>query len=441
MGYESAVLIYAQSQELGTAKTHLWQPPLGLMSMATYARQENHSLAISVLNEEIENDRLKINSVDAQVIGISAGLLNYERAISLAEQFKERGSTIIFGGPYSSVIPKNILRNRKCVDYVVVGEGEEPFYKLMSGFPPESIEGVAYRKGSDIHIPLPYVGNINSRPVIDRSLVNLQDYFVNWRNIFPNNKFRTPTTIYSQGGCTWRNQQRGCVFCARTDLHWRGREPTTVWSEIMELNNQYGVDYIRDLSDSFPQNIRWLKKFVETKPDNLNLPLRIWARSDQINEKTIEYLLKLNVHDVFLGTESGDREMLQSIHKGITPNDNVKAVKLLKDHGIKTFVSFVLGLPGETEKSLDNTVRHVEHLLNVGEIETLVSQILKPIPGSRAFSMLTEKTGNKYSDRDLFDVEELRADWVRHFCNVDYDYLVAINQKIQMSEVPMKYFK
>lgn len=441
MRYESAALIYAQSNELGSAKTHLWQPPLGLMSMATYARQKNPSLTISVLNEEIDRDRVMIKDVDAQIVGISAGLLNYERAVSLAEHFKDKGSIVIFGGPYPSVIPRNILRNRKCVDYVVVGEGEEPFYKLMSGLAPDGIEGIAYRKGENFHIPSPHLGNINERPIIDRSLVNLQDYFSNWRRIFPDSQFSSPTTIYSQGGCTWRNQQRGCVFCARTDLSWRGRDPKTVWSEIVNLSETYGVDYIRDLADSFPQNIRWLREFVAGKPDDLNLPFRIWARSDQINEKTIDLLVRLNVHDVFLGTESGDQEMLQSIHKGITPSDNINAVRLLKEHGIKTFVSFVLGLPGETEKSLDNTLRHIEQLLTAGDIETLVSQILKPIPGSKAFSILTEKTGEKYKDRDTFDVEELRRDWVRHCCNVDYDYLVATNQEIQSFDIPMKYFK
>ncbi len=128
MGYESAALIYAQSNELGSAKTHLWQPPLGLMSIATYAKQKNSSLILTVLNEEIENNRVMVEDVDAQVIGISVGFLNYDIAIFLAEHFKAKGSIVIFGGPYPSVIPMNILRNSKCVDYAVGCGGEEPFY-------------------------------------------------------------------------------------------------------------------------------------------------------------------------------------------------------------------------------------------------------------------------------------------------------------------------
>lgn len=441
MKYNSALLIYPQAEELGTVRTQLWQPPLGLMSIATYVRQKEPCFDIRVLNEEIKSDRSKIAAADAEVVGISAGLLNYRRAIVLAEHFKKNGSVIVFGGPYPSVLPKEMLNNRRCIDYIVRGEGEEPFYQLLSGVPVDEIKGLAYRTSNGLQIPPSHSSKIEEFPLIDRSVVNMWDYFSNWRETFPKSSFKNPTTIYSQAGCTWRNAKRSCIFCARTDLLWRGRNPSNVWEEIQELVDNYEVDYVRDLADSFSQHVGWLKAFIEQKPKDLSVPFRIWARSDQINEGTIEYLAKLNVHDVFLGTESGDTSCLERMQKGITPNDNIKAIKLLGEYGIKTFISFVLGLPGETEKSLENTLRHIETLVKIGNIETMVSQVLKPLPGSRAFNMLVQKTGDKYLGRDEFDVEELRQDWVAQFCNIDYNQLQEVNRKIQEFPVPMKYHK
>lgn len=441
MKYNSAVLIYPQAEELGTVKTQLWQPPLGLMSIATYVKQREPSFDIRVLNEEIESDQPKIAETDVDVVGISAGLLNYRRAIALAEHFKKNGSVVVFGGAYPSVIPEEILNNRRCIDYIIKGEGEEPFYQLLSGVPVDDIDGLVRRTSNGLRTSSPHVGKIDELPLIDRSVVGMDDYFSNWRETFPESPFQNPTTIYSQSGCTWRNAKRSCIFCARTDLSWIGRNPQKVWEEIQALVDNYGVDYIRDLADSFSQHLGWLRAFTEQKPKGLSVPFRIWARSDQINERTIGYLAKLNVHDVFLGTESGDTGCLDRMQKGITPDDNINAIKLLSEYGMKTFISFVLGLPGESEESLENTLRHIETLVKIGNIETMVSQVLKPLPGSRAFSMLIQKTGDKYLRRDFFDVEELRQDWVAQFCDVDYGYLKQVNRRIQEFDVPMRYHK
>jgi len=311
----------------------------------------------------------------------------------------------------------------------------------LSGVPIDEIDGFVHRTENGLRVSSPKISRINQLPLIDRSIVDMEEYFSNWRKIFPESPFANPTTIYSQSGCTWRNVKRSCIFCARTDLSWEGREPEKVWEEIRGLVDNYGVDYVRDLADSFSQHLGWLRAFTEQKPENINIPFRIWARSNQVNKRTIDYLAQLNVHDVFLGTESGDLGCLERMQKGITPEDNVNAVRLLNEYGMKTFISFVLGLPGESEESLENTLRHIETLVKIGNVETMVSQVLKPLPGSKAFSMLVEKTGEKYLGLDEFDVEELRQDWVRLFCDVDYDQLQQVNHKIQEFDVPMKYHK
>jgi radical SAM superfamily enzyme YgiQ (UPF0313 family) len=92
--------------------------------------------------------------------------------------------------------------------------------------------------------------------------------------------------------------------------------------------------------------------------------------------------------------------------------------------GVKVVASFVLGLPGETARSLQKTMALARELLAFGNIVETSTSIMLPIPGSRAFSMLSARPGlcSKYSS-DLFDLEELKYDWISQFTRTTPDEL------------------
>ena len=114
------------------------------------------------------------------------------------------------------------------------------------------------------------------------------------------------------------------------------RSPEQFWQEVKYLEDTFGVDYVFDQADDFPQNREWLEELVAVK-HNTDVRFRIWARSDRIDERIADLLVELGVYDIFIGFESGDERMLKALNKGTTPEQNLRTCKLLHERGIKVF--------------------------------------------------------------------------------------------------------
>jgi len=203
----------------------------------------------------------------------------------------------------------------------------------------------------------------------------------------------------------------------------RNRRFERVWEEVSYLQENYGIDYIWNVSDNLPAELFSL--LLKTKPKGVNCAFRFYVRSKEINEETAEILSQLNTYEVFLGVESGNNEILKGMNKGETVEDHIKAVKILSKYKIKPRIAFVLGAEGETEESLQQTYKFAKYLLDIGA-DSIACSVFTPVPGSRAFYKLLEKEG-EYQSLDLIDVEELQENWIKNFTSVD---LTTVKQYI-----------
>jgi radical SAM superfamily enzyme YgiQ (UPF0313 family) len=159
----------------------------------------------------------------------------------------------------------------------------------------------------------------------------------------------------------------------------------------------------------------------------------IYSRvSFMLKEEVMDLLKSLNVKEVFLGVESGDDKMLKNAVKGQYVNVILRAVKMLASNNIKYFPSFVLGLPGESRESLQNTVRLCQQLAELGGLHRLGATILQPIPGSPALRKIIEETeyGKEVATMDDLDLLHLEEFWINNFTEVDYETVVEYWSKI-----------
>jgi radical SAM superfamily enzyme YgiQ (UPF0313 family) len=197
-----------------------------------------------------------------------------------------------------------------------------------------------------------------------------------------------------------------------------------MWDEITFFRAAHGVDHFWEVSDTFTENSRWLDEFVALRPNNLDVSFNVYGRASNISRAMACQLKELGVYEVFLGIESGDDSVLALANKGATVSQSLRAVEHLAACGIKVVASFVLGLPGETSRSLQKTTALARQLLAFGNIVETSTSIMLPIPGSRAFSMLNALPDlrDKYAG-DLFDLEELKRDWIMRFTQTDPDEL------------------
>jgi radical SAM superfamily enzyme YgiQ (UPF0313 family) len=407
--------------------------PLGLLSIATYLSSKMPSVEVEILDGSILTLGEIEKRLGAEIVGISTNSFNYPSALKIAQAAKEKGAKVVLGGVHASFLPVNILKNRECLDAIVVGDGEESMVDYVQGKPFSEIKNLVYRD-KEKKIRMNAVSNVDlsNLPIIERKFLDQSLYFEAFQKDYPNLPYKKPIAIYSQKGCPWRDKTGGCVFCGRMDKGFRMRNPKQVWEEIEYLVNSYEVDLVWDVADCFTTSKDWLSAFLASKPKHLNPLFMVFARADELDEERVKILKEINCYRVILGVESGDENVLKKSQKGTTLQQILSSAKLLRKFRINTWFTYVLGLPGESEKSLKNTYNLAKFLSSLENAEALTASILIPLPGSKAFVLMLEipELAEKYLGSDFFDLEELQKDWVRYFCQVDFTCLKEFQQKM-----------
>lgn len=379
-------------------------PPLGLASIATHVKRQCPSVQVEILDGEMmSHDEIRAR-LDADIVGLNANTVTYPQAIDTAEAAKARGAAVVLGGVYASAIPERILARRgHLFDCLVAGYGEQAMVDIIRGRRDRLIED---QTPPFLRVPIP-----------DRSFVNIEDYVQTFRESHPTWDYRA-TNIFTNMGCLWREKSGGCIFCSRAGNNTALKPPRLIWNEIRLLKDDYRIDYIVDFSDTLLQDVQWLQALVEAKPKNLDLQWHVFGRIDEVNPETIRLLRKLPCKHMFVGIESGAAPTFNATGKGGgSPEASLKMAAMLKQAGISLTPSYVIGLPGETESTLQQTCNHARRLKDITDFEEIFCCELIPYPGSPAFDLLETR---QPVEGDLFNIQDLKRDWSRHFCSADW---------------------
>lgn len=415
-------------------------PPLGILSIATFVQKALQGrIVITVIDEDVDAfvpETLR----DFDLVCLYATTFNYAQCVDYATQAKGYGKKTLLGGPHPSILAENIMRNQSCFDFIIRGESELPMLRLLESLLSNSgdsfyeVPNLMFRKKGKICISSHFhENNLADLPILSREYINFESYIGNFRKIYPEKNHIRPGSIYSSKGCSWRDKTGGCVFCARLEKGVRFREVDQIWEEIQLLRSLYKVNSIWDISDDNLNNREWFRNFAQKRPaDCSDLSFFIYSRVNLITPEMIPYFHRLNVEEIFLGVESGDNYLLKKALKGQTKKSSLRAISLLKENNIKYFPSFVLGLPGETEESLSNTLKLCSEMAKMGGLDRLGCTILQPMPGSAAFDMIAtdEFLGEKLRSADDISIENLEKYWIKHFTTVDYSTVVKFRNEI-----------
>jgi radical SAM superfamily enzyme YgiQ (UPF0313 family) len=404
-------VVYASSSKYpNSSDLSGWCPPLGILTIATSLKHKFPKHKIEIYDSQIEERENIAEKLNGDIVGISSGVLSYEDALYFADKAKANNSTIVLGGPYVSVIPEIVLKKRRFIDFVCVGDGIPALEALI--------------KAKDVPKSNPI--DLKHLPIPDRELLPLHKYFENFRRRFPDSEFTSPTGMTPQIGCSYKSRGKGCIFCSGTDSG-SSKTPGQFWEEVLYLQS-LDIDYISVQAEELLGNLDWFKEVYQNKPGN-NVPLEVITRASRITEPIIKKLKDMNVCRIFIGAESGSQKLLNTAMKGMKTEHVTRAVDLMKRYGIKTKATFILGLPGEDDNTLKETIDFAEDLCKRGDVETIGVSILTPIPGSPAYSIFLEKF-HEFAEKDIFPIEESRRLWVREFCDVDYGSLVKAVETI-----------
>jgi anaerobic magnesium-protoporphyrin IX monomethyl ester cyclase len=257
------------------------------------------------------------------------------------------GAWIVYGGVFPTYHWPDILAQEPQIDVIVRGEGEETAVRLLhaleTGTPLEEVSGIAYRRQGVPHATPP-------TPLIE----DLDAYRVGWELIDPRRYSywgdRRAVVVQFSRGCPHQ-----CSYCGQRLFwgRWRHRDPHKFAAEMAWLHRTHGVEVI-NFADETPTASRpaW-RAFLEALiAEDVPLILVGSTRADDIvRDADILHLYKrAGVARFLLGIESYDEETLRAIRKGGTTAKDREAIRLLRQHGILSMATYVVGFEEETDR-------------------------------------------------------------------------------------------
>jgi anaerobic magnesium-protoporphyrin IX monomethyl ester cyclase len=397
-------------------------PPIGLMYVA--AALEKAGFEVQMLDNYLQKKPVAevqqlVTQSQPQIVGITCGSATYPRCVETAKAIKAvlPSCRIVVGGWHASYMPESLLAHPE-IDYVVMGEGERAITELaqaiISGSEPAAltIAGAGCRRaGTNILNAPKYIENMDEIPYPARHLLPLEQYD---RTIeFLDAK---PADVMSiSRGCVF-----SCGFCETRKL-WgnicRGFSPQRVIGEIQDLQTRYSTRGIYFINDNFTLRKKEASELCSLMIENkLDLEWVCDTRVDLVNQELLNLMSKAGCKTIWFGVESASPRILQRIGRNTTPEQVEAAFKMCKKAGIKTACSFMLGLPDETLKDMEASLKFAKKL----NPDWCQFNVFIAYPDSKLYQELLE-TG-KYTKLDDF-LLSVKTD------EFDYQSLLAVQRR------------
>ena len=364
-------------------------PPLGLGYLAASLKNSGHE--VEILDCTFMNRKSAMEAALSRprdIVGIYCMVTMREDALNFARQLRKAGSVLIAGGPLPSSDPASFTDD---FDVVVKGEGEHTIVELLSVYGPEkdlsAIAGIVYKKGNDVVInpPRAMETNLDSFPFPARELLPNSKYIAHSKQKFG----YAMTSIMTTRGCPFT-----CEFCSNAvfGASYRERSPENVVDEI-ERVLALGYDRVHFGDDVFTlRKERILKVCREIKARRLTFSWECLGRVDSIDAETAAAMRDAGCDRIFFGIESGNNEILKLIGKKITVESARRAVESAHDAGIRAGAFFILCYPGETDKTVLETIRFATSL----PLDYLSFTLPYPLPGTALHARVKSRISKEW---------------------------------------------
>jgi len=390
---EGIALIYPFFREKNPVEEEKLFPPLSVAYLASQMKER--SLRVSVYDGTFltPDDVIRNVARDAPaIISMYLMITMCGNALVLVEALRKLlpGTLFIAGGPLATVYPD---RFAEVFDVVFCGEGDltvprfcEDYCK--SGCDPcdisrldlKSYPGICLRIRESVFI-VPAVHHpvevIESLPLPDRSVFDHSRYQEFWE--------RTSgcrmTSIMITRGCPY-----SCDFCSKPVWGTYYRKPALerIFTEIRDILG-YGYNRLWIADDSFTLDTGYLRAFCRKKiMEGLTFTWTCLSRVDGLDEEIVGLMKDAGCMRVYLGLESGNDETLHLMGKRASVEEGIEAVRLFRQAGIETAGFFIVGYPGESEESIDETLALAASL----PLTEISINIPFPLPGSPLFSRI-----------------------------------------------------
>jgi radical SAM superfamily enzyme YgiQ (UPF0313 family) len=339
--------------------------PLGAASVAAALKHAGHDVALLDLFLAADPSRAVPEAIqrhEPSWIGVSVRNLDnltYGDSRSYLPEIKEvvslcrrhAAAPVVLGGSGFSLAPAAALRYTEA-DWGVVGEGEETAVAfcraLTAGEDPSAVAGVVSPSGSFTRRP-PTSPGAWPRPA--RELIANDAYLA--RGGMGN--------VQGKRGCPL-----SCIYCTYPMLEGerlRVREPAEIVDELAQMHRDHGIDYAYFVDDAFNLPREHAEAICEEiLRRKLEIGWTCFAVPRDTDAAFCRLLLRAGCRGVEFGTDSGSGVMLARLGKGFEIDDVVTASAACHDAGLPCAHYLVLGGPGETPETVEETFRLIRRV-------------------------------------------------------------------------------
>ena len=378
-------------------------PPIDLMYLASIAENCGFEAIIRDYSQggNFEAD-LKEIQPNYLVANIATPTFKSDMmTVQLAKEIVPSICTIVKGAPFLTYNTNTIYEN-PFIDYVIMGEAELTLKDILDGVPDNEILGICYRENFQPvkNDKRPFIDNLDILPFPARHLVDNSIYKR------PDNG-KVQAVIKVARGCPFH-----CFFCLATPVSGakvRTRSPENIVAELKECVEKYNIKNFLFWSDIFNFNREWTlelcQKIIES---GLKITWSSNTRADTMDDEMAKMMYKSGCRLVSIGVESGSQKMLDNIGKKITLDDIRNTVKILKKNKIKIYNYFVIGLPWETEETVEETIKFAIEL----DSNFISFYTATPLPGTKyfAYAMLNKLVEGNLDFRSAYYEPVVRSE-------------------------------
>lgn len=376
---------WCKGKRIGGALT----PPHPLVSMATVIKHSGHE--VSVLDAPAQGVglyRLKKMIEDFDSVVILTSVMSFKEDCAILRELKDSNPRLrsIVAGAETTFMPEFCLKSPS-VDVIIRGEPEFCLRDLIQAMDKggeewKKVLGIGYREGEKhvLNDRYPLIANLDELPFTDWSLLkHSDDYFYPLVSRLP----------YVED-LTTRGCPKRCMFCMAPPFYGnkvRGRSAGNVIQGIEHVVEQgFKEIYFRDemFTTLKKRNVEICHWLINNKVD---ITWFVSAAIGWIDRDMMRMLKEAGCHTLKIGVESGSQKILDNIRKEITVEQTRDTFRWAHEVGINTHAHLMIGNPGETKETIEETIRFVKEI----DPTTASFGMSTPYPGTELFELAAQK--------------------------------------------------
>ena len=410
------------------------------------------SLGLGYIASVLESKSMKVKVIDYQInedcekqileslkehhwVGIYISIASITNSLNIAKVIRRQSprTKIVMGGPHATVIYDKLIP--EYADIVVRGEGERTITEVVDSKPLKDIQGIAYWDNG--------LKTTSSRSLIE----DLDSLTFPAFHVFDLKGYKSPgvqrfaVPLITSRGCPYQ-----CIYCGTKITHGtklRLRSVENVIGEIDYLVKRFKVGEIFIYDDCFtfyPERVKEIcNNIIKQRYKDLRFSLYNGVRPDICDDQMFRLMKQAGFYHVRLGIESSSQEILDKANKNLELTKVKETIAAIRKAGIRVGAFFMLGLPFDTKKTMQETIDFAKTL----HLNEALFSIATPLPGTR-FYEIVKKGGRFLQDLNLqsvdalkpcFEMEHLKAQDMEKMLTKAYRQFCSRSSQIYLTRV------